>query len=79
MPYISEVTIRLRFQTCEIVDRLIDEGKASNQKSALTYIMQKAKKLTGFNGKFENIYFQYIMFRKTHYKDSKDEEYFEGI
>lgn len=78
MPYISEITIRLRFKTCEIVDTLLEEGKASNQKSALEFILKRANKLTGFSGQKDKIYYQYIMFRRTHYnRENENENEFE--
>lgn len=70
MPYISDVTIRLRFQTCKIIDTLIEQGKAENQKKALLLIIKKAKNLSGFSSSdIERVYNCYLHFRNTHYKE----------
>lgn len=66
MPFISDVTLRLRFQTCKIIDELILQGKAKNRKEAMKIIIKKAKNLSGFSGGFVKSYHQYIMFKKKY-------------
>lgn len=72
MPFISDVTIRLRFQTCKIVDDLIQQGRAKNQKTALKMIFKRAKAMTGFTPT-KNGYNQYMMFRLKYYNCHQEE------
>lgn len=68
MPFISEVTIRLRFETVRIIDKLIITGKCKNQKEAFKYVITKAKKLCGFSTNKKG-YNQYIMFKQKYYSE----------